>query len=395
MRVIVLRAPVILDGRGGRIENAAIVVRGGRIQEIARGARIDEVSRGAARVSGFNGATLMPGLIDTHVHFVSYFNSRGRVHVPGDSDTPVFTVLAIADNLRRTLRAGVTTVQSLGSEDDLAWRDAVQRGALDGPRIITTLDPIFDAQLSPDSMRAIVRQRKAQGADAIKIFASRSIREGGTTTLTAEQLAAACGEAKRLGMRTMVHAHSEESIRLATLAGCSQIEHGVFSTPDVMRLMAEHGTYFDPQCGLIFRNYLDNRAKYEGVGNFNEAGFAAMQRAIPLAAAVIHQAQATPDLKLVWGTDAVAGAHGHNVEDLICRVRDGGQAPMDAIVSATSRAAEALGLANEIGSIAPGYDADIIAVNGDPSRNIDALRDVLFVMHGGHVVQLSPPDSTR
>jgi imidazolonepropionase-like amidohydrolase len=382
-RTIVVRASTVLDGRGGRFDQGAVVIRNGRIVDVLRDRRADSAASHADTVYNLGGGTLMPGLIDAHVHFVAYFNDRGRVHTPSDGDSPVLTTLAVADNLRRTLLAGITTVQSLGADEDAEYRDAVARGALPGPRILTTLEPIADPSLSPDSLRAIVRQHKAQGADAIKIFASKSIRDGGVTTLTQEQLNAVCGEAKALGLRTMVHAHSEESIRFATLAGCSQIEHGVFATPAVMQLMAAHGTYFDPQCGLIFRNYLGNRAKYEGVGNFNAAGFAAMERAIPLAANVVREASATPNLHMVWGTDAVAGAHGHNVDDLICRVKEGGQPPMAALVSAMSGGAQALGLGDQIGAIAPGYAADLIATDGDPSRDIEALHHVRFVMRNG------------
>jgi imidazolonepropionase-like amidohydrolase len=239
-------------------------------------------------------------------------------------------------------------------------------------------------------MRAIVRKRKAEGADFIKIFASQSIRDGGAQTLSQEQLSAICGEAKAQGLRTIVHAHSPESMTAATLAGCTQIEHGVFATDEVLRLMAERGTYFDPQCGLVFRNYLENRAQYEGIGNYNEAGFAAMEKAIPLAVAAFKRARATPGLKIVWGTDAVAGAHGRNVEDLICRVNEGGQPPMEAIVSATSLGARALGLDTQIGAIAPGLQADLIAVDGDPTKDITALRRVVFVMKGGRVFRMEP-----
>jgi imidazolonepropionase-like amidohydrolase len=203
--------------------------------------------------------------------------------------------------------------------------------------------------------------------------------------MAAEQLAAICGEAKTLGMRTLVHAHSAESMKRATEAGCTQIEHGIFATEEVLREMAARGTYFDPQCGLIFHNYLDNRAKYEGIGNYNAAGFAAMQRAIPLAEATMKRALTIPGLKIVWGTDAVAGAHGRNVEDLICRVQRGGQSAMAAIVSATSVGAEAMRLGGRIGAIAPGLEADIIAVDGDPLSDITALRRVHFVMKGGKV----------
>jgi imidazolonepropionase-like amidohydrolase len=159
----------------------------------------------------------------------------------------------------------------------------------------------------------------------------------------------------------------------------------VFATDEVLRLMAERGTWFDPQCGLVFHNYLDNRAKYEGIGNYNEEGFRAMEKAIPLAVGAVRRALATAGLNVVYGTDAVAGAHGHNAEDLVCRVKEAGQPPLDAIVSATSLAARSLGLADQIGEITPGMQADLIAVEGDPSRDITALRRVRFVMKGGRV----------
>ena len=110
-------------------------------------------------------------------------------------------------------------------------------------------------------------------------------------------------------------------MRAAALAGCSQIEHGVFATPEVLKLLAERKVYFDPQVCLVFRNYLDNRAKYQGIGNYNDSGFASMERALPLAAKMYKQAIATPGLDVVYGTDAVAGAHGRNVEELVCRVQ--------------------------------------------------------------------------
>src|SRR5207245_6700666 len=122
------------------------------------------------------------------------------------------------------------------------------------------------------------------------------------------------------------------------------------------------------------RNYLEHRARYEGIGNYNEAGVAAMERAIPLAAGALRMALATPGLKVVYGTDAVAGADGHNAEDLVCRVQQAGEAPMHAIIAATSLNAEALGMGDRLGTIALGFEADIIAVDGDPLRDITALR---------------------
>jgi imidazolonepropionase-like amidohydrolase len=294
-------------------------------------------------------------------------------------------MLSMAGNAYATLMAGFTTIQSPGATEDKDLREWIALGQVPGPRVLTSLGAISSPRLTPDSMRAIVRRRKAEGADVIKIFASASIRDNGAQTLTDEQLQAACGEAKAQGMRTMVHAHSAESIKASVLAGCDQIEHGVFATDEVLKLMADRGVYFDPQICLVFRNYLDNRAKYEGIGNYNEAGFAAMERAIPLATEMFTRAIHTPGLKVIFGTDAVAGAHGRNAEELVCRVQAGKQSPLDAITSATSLGAEALHLGSQIGSIAPGLQADLIAVQGDPTKDITALRRVMFVMKGGRV----------
>ncbi|PYQ20177.1 MAG: amidohydrolase [Acidobacteria bacterium] len=381
---VALRAAILLDGRGGRLEDARVVVEGARIVSVEAGAA-RFVPAGGSRLYDLAGLTLLPGLIDVHAHPAWYFNRSGRLHTPQDGDTPAQGALAEAGNLYATLRAGFTTLQSPGAPEDKDARDAIARGEIPGPRLLTSLEPLNEKTGGPEELRRAVSQRKAEGADFIKIFASKSIREGGGQTLSGAQLEAACGEARSLGLRTLVHAHSAESIRAAVMAGCTQIEHGVFATDQVLRLMAERGTYFDPQCSLVFRNYLDNRAKYEGIGNYNEEGFRAMEKAIPLAVGVLRRALATPGLPVVFGTDAVAGAHGRNAEDLACRVQEGGQPAMDAVVSATSLAARSLGLQDEVGVLAPGMQADIVAVEGDPSRDAAALRRVRFVMKAGRV----------
>src|SRR6266576_2412175 len=380
---IVIRAATVLDGRGGVQHNVDIIIEGNHIARI--------VARGAlpagARVVDLGDRTVLPGLIDAHAHPAWYFNRQNRLHTAADGDTPAQSMLAAAANAYATLMAGFTTIQSVGSRSDADLRDWIATQGLPGPRILTSLDPFADPRISPDSLRALVRQRKAQGADVIKLFASASIREGGQQTMSDSQLVALCGEAKALGLRTLVHAHSAAAVRAATLAGCTQVEHGIFVTQGVLTLMAQRGTYFDPQCALVFRNYLDNRARDLGIGNYTDSGFAAMERALPLAAQDIRMALATPGLKVVYGTDAVAGADGHNAEDLICRVERAGESPMHAIVAATSLNAEALGLAQQIGAIAPGLDADIIAVDGDPLADITALRRVSFVMKSGRIVR--------
>ncbi|MFZ0868307.1 MAG: amidohydrolase family protein [Candidatus Sulfotelmatobacter sp.] len=236
---------------------------------------------------------------------------------------------------------------------------------------------------TPDEIRAFVRKQKAAGADLIKIYASGGMTRG-PMTMSQEQLNAACDEAKKQGLRTLVHAY-RDAVRAATLAGCTEIEHGLGASDDDLKLMAERGTYLDPQAGLLLETYLQYKDKYLAPPYYTEEGFAAMKALIPAHQEFIRRAVRIPGLKIVYGTDAVAGAHGRNAEDFINRVRDAGVDPMAAMVSANSLAAEALGMADQIGSIAPGLQADIIALDGDPLKDSTAVRRVVFVMKGGVV----------
>jgi imidazolonepropionase-like amidohydrolase len=381
---VTIRVGRLLDGRGGAMNDVTVVLDGSRI------AAIDPKPR-ENPTWDLRGLTLMPGGIDTHVHIGWHFGRNGKLYEGDDKsavkETPADIILYAADNAVETVRSGITTVQSLGAPEDAALRDAIARGILPGPRILTSLEPISENAGPPEKIREGVRRRAAEGADVIKIFASKSIRDGGAPTLSQEQLAAACGEARAHHLRSAVHAHGIESVRRAVLAGCTSIEHGVLLDAASLRLMAEHGTWFDPNIDLVFRNYFENKRHFVGVGNFTDQGFEQMRRALPLALAVFKQALKTPGLKIVFGTDAVAGAHGRNFEELIYRVEKGGQDPMAAIVSATSRAAECLGLQDKTGAVAPGLEADLIAVEGDPARDINALRHVVWVMKGGRVVR--------
>jgi imidazolonepropionase-like amidohydrolase len=272
-------------------------------------------------------------------------------------------------------------VQSLGAQLDRDLRDWTLRGTIPGPRIITSLGSI--SRGSPDSLRAAVRRWKQERADVIKIFASASIRDGGAATMTQEQLDAACGEARAQGLRSVVHAHGPESAQRAVRAGCTTIEHGALLDEATLDLMAERGTFYDPNIGLVLQNYLQNRARYEGIGNYNAEGFRYMEQAVPTALEVFRKALQRKNLRIVFGTDAVAGAHGRNFEELIYRVEKGGQPAMDALISATSRAAESLGMGDRVGRLSPGLAADIIGLDGDPSQDITALRRVRFVMKNG------------
>jgi len=202
-------------------------------------------------------------------------------------------------------------------------------------------------------------------------------------------LNAACDEARKVGLRALVHAY-KEGVRAASLAGCTQIEHGTLATNDDLKLLVQRGTWLDPQAGLVFENYLDNKDKFAGTPGFPEDVFPMIKDLIPMYHDFMKQAIKVPGLKIVFGSDALAGSHGRNAEEFIDRVRDAGVAPMAAMVSANSLAAAAMNMSDKIGSIAPGLEADIIALEGDPLKDITAVRRVVFVMKGGVVYKNSP-----
>jgi imidazolonepropionase-like amidohydrolase len=383
---VVIKAGTLIDGRGGTQTNVAIVVQDSKI------VRIEPARAGVTY--DLSTQTVMPGMIDTHAHIVDHFNrSNGRLHTAAEPETLEQTTLYAYENAYKTLMAGFTTIQSPGNPVDKDVRDWINDGRVPGPRILTSIHQIFDNSGTPAQIRMLVdKWITEEGADFVKIFASGSIREGGLKTMTDEQIQAACDEAKKLGKRTIVHAQGPDSAKSAILAGCPTIEHGNRLSDEDITLMVQHGTYFDSNNHLMIHNYMDNKAHFLGIGNYTEAGFAYMERGLVSGNDSFKRALAAK-VKMVFGTDATAGAHGRNAEELIYRVKDGGQAPMDAIVTATSRSAESLRLEKEIGTIAPGMEADIIAVDGNPLQDITAVRRVTFVMKGGKVLKNEAPAS--
>src|SRR5215471_4931847 len=374
-RPIVIKASTVFDGKGGVLKDTAIVVRDGKIT------KVDPNAQGT--VYDLRGLTVMPGWINTHLHVGSHFDADGRIH-SNRNEPPEESMLYMVENAYNLLMAGFTTVQSVGEQRDKDLRDAIARGTIPGPRVLTSLRPVNERTGSPEQIREFVRKVVADGADLVKIFATNSIRDGGAQTMTDEQIQAACSEATKLGKRTLVHAQGPEGAKASVLAGCTSIEHGNRLTDEVINLMAQRGTYFDPNFGLLLHNYIENKPKFMGIGNYDERGFDFMEKGIPIGIDTFKRALAK-NLKIVFGTDGVAGALGRDYEEFIYRVRDGGQKPMDALVAAQSRAAESLRMQNQIGTIAPGMEADIIATQGNPLDDITAVRRVAFVMRGGKV----------
>lgn len=372
----VLIADRALDGAGRTLHNVRIHVKDGRIASLSGPVKVTAID--------LRGYTVLPGWIDAHVHIASHFDRTG--HLATSKEPPAEAALEMADAAWRTLMAGFTTVQSVGDPSEVPLRDAIRDHDFPGPRLLTSLAPI-EGNLSaatPDQLRAMVRERKEQGADLIKIFASSSQRAGAKPTLTQEQLDALCGEAKAVGLRSMVHAYRGQ-VAAAARAGCREIEHATYATPEELQVAVQAGAYLTPQVGLVVQNYIENQSRYIDIGGYTVQGMTIMLRDMPEDFAVCTRLAHMPGAKLVFGTDATAGAHGHNAEEFIGRVQHCGQSRMAALVSANSVAAEAIGLDKEIGRLAPGYAADIIALDGDPLEDITAVRRVVFVMRGGKI----------
>jgi imidazolonepropionase-like amidohydrolase len=373
---VVIAAGDVLDGKGGVLHDTRIVIDGSKIVAIdPKPGPVDYDLRGL---------TVLPGWIDAHVHITWSFGPDGKN--AGEGGTAPEAAYAAASNAWLTLMAGFTTVQDVGSPTAIPLRDAIAQGRLPGPRILTaggSLSGRGEQTGTPEEIRAFIRKQKAGGADLIKIYASGGMTHG-SMTMSQEQLTAACDEAKRQGLRSLVHAF-RDAVRVATLAGCTEVEHGLGASDGDLKLMAERGTYIDPQAGLLLETYLQYKNRYLAPPYYTEEGFAAMRGLIQAHQEFIRRGARIPRLKIVYGTDAVAGSHGRNAEDFIHRVADSGVNPMEAMISANSLGAEALGMEDQIGSIAPGLQADIIALMGDPLKDITAVRRVVFVMKGGIV----------
>jgi imidazolonepropionase-like amidohydrolase len=365
----VIQTSTILDGKGGAIRNAQIVVQGSRIVSVGPG-------RAPADID-LRGMTVMPGWIDTHIHLNWHMDEHNKsvANTPNQADNALYA----AGDGWMTLQGGFTTVQSVGAAIDGIVRDRIAQGLIPGPRVLTSLRQIQGQSGDAEALRALVRKSKEEGADVIKLFATSGLGAGGGQSMTDAQIQAVCGEAAAVGLRTVVHAIGDSGAKAAVLAGCTSIEHGTFLTNETLDLMAQKGTWFDPNL-LVLHNYLDKRDSY----TFTPQSLETLEEGIAPTIDVLQRARARK-VKIIFGTDAVAGAHGRNAEEFVYRVRDAHEKPMDAIESATSLSAQSLGLGDKVGAIAPGMEADLVAVAGNPLDDITAVRHVAFVMKGGQV----------
>src|SRR5687767_9537813 len=246
-----IRAARVLDGTGQSLPNATVVVRGSSIVAI-------EPSSLVRADIDLGEATLLPGLIDVHVHIGWHFGPNGRFEPR--AATPAQDILYAAENAYVTLLAGITTIQSPGQPGDVDLRDAIERGTLPGPRILTSIVQIAPRG-TPAELRQVVRELKKLRADVVKIIDAVGGAVG-EQSMSREQFEALCGEATSQGLRTLVHAQTSASIRLAVEAGCTQIEHGAGADDATLKMMTERGVYFDPNVGVVMQNYRRNKSKF-------------------------------------------------------------------------------------------------------------------------------------
>jgi len=361
---VVLDTGTLLDGRGGIVKGVRVVINGGKIESVGAG-------KGVATYD-LRGLTVMPGWIDTHVHLDWHFDATGHI-TNRNNESRETLVLYTAENAWATLQGGFTTVQAVGAPTDALVRDRINLGLLPGPRILTALNPINPKTGNPDAIRAAIRKLKLDGADLVKIFAATD------TVMTDEQMSAAVSEARAQGFRTVTHARFLPEEKVAVRAGVTTIEHGYGLDDETLETMAQKGIYFDPNF-LVSHNYIEH---LEGYRRGPEEKVT-REKLLATLGDVVPRAR-KHNVKIVLGTDAVAGAHGRNALEFVYRVREGHEKPADVIMSGTSVAAESLGMADQIGSIAPGMLADIVATDGNPLEDITAVQRVVFVMKGGKV----------
>lgn len=402
-----IHAGSLIDGRTDTVRKAVtITVEGDRIATVADGYTAPAAGD---TVVDLKNATVMPGLIDCHVHLTSEQSGQAgyaeRFYL-----NPADVALRSTTYARKTLLAGFTTVRDCGAPDklNLALRDAIGKGWVEGPRIFaagsvgTTGSHVGDmtnglnTQMQealapantavgngPDELRAIVRQRYKDGADFIKVSSTGGVlslaKSGQAPLYTEDELAAVISTARDYGMKVAAHAHGTEGMLRAIRAGVWSVEHGTFMTDEVIALMKEKGTWYVPT--ISAGRFVAEKAKIDGY-------FPAVVR--PKAIAIGPTIQATfahayqSGVKIAFGTDQGVAPHGDNAKEFIYMV-EAGMPPMKAIQAATLSAAQLLEMEKDLGTVESGKFADLVAVPGDPIADIKLMTNVTFVMKAGTV----------
>ena len=400
---VAVTAAHLLDVATGRtIDNPVVVVADGHV--VAAGAGV-AVPTGARRID-LGGLTLLPGLIDAHVHLTSNADIRGYRHYQYTDS--FWTVVGVA-NAKTTLDAGFTTVRNVGSAhfDDVALRQAIELGLVPGPRIVAagyaigatgghcdnaSLPPSYDRTEvstvdSPDAGRAKVRWLHKYGAQVIKICATGGVFSTGDAVgaqqLTIEEMRAIADEAHMLGMKVAAHAHGDEGIHAAILAGIDTIEHASLATDATIALAKARGTYFDMDI------YDDDYILATGTANGTSQESLDKEKEIGLKQRQTFQRAVRAGVKMAFATDAGIYPHGTNARQFATMVT-WGMTPLAAIQAATIGASAALGRA-DVGGLAVGQWGDMIAVAGDPLRDVTLLQRVVVVIKGGVMVKDGRP----
>jgi imidazolonepropionase-like amidohydrolase len=405
--VVALRAARLIDGTGAApIKNAVVIVTDNKITAVGEANSVRIPS--GAKVIDLGDVTLLPGFIDAHTHLVGRVLGDPEGDMASVKDYESFAAILSVRHARDTLMAGFTSVRNVGASgrfDDMALRKAINEGWTPGPRMesaghaigitgghcdengfrpgVMQLGPIDGIANGPEEIRAAVRYQIKYGADVIKTCATGGVlSEGdavGATQYSFEELKALVDEANKLERKVAAHAHGAEGIKLAVRAGVSSIEHGSFLDEEGARMMVERGTFLVPT--LSAAEAVEKAAKNGVLKGLRAekalAAAAAVRRSIKLAVA--------NKIQIALGTDAGVIVHGTNAREFFLMCDWGGMTPMESIMAGTMGGAKLLGWDKNLGSLTPGKWADIVAVSGDPLKDIHNMEKVVFVMKNGVV----------
>jgi imidazolonepropionase-like amidohydrolase len=396
----------LLDVRAGKLlTEQTLVVENGRVQAVQAG--YTNGSSPADKVIDLKNRTVLPGLIDCHVHLEGETNPNNFLQE--FTQNPADVAYQAEVYARTTLRAGFTTVRDLGGSGvNISLRNAINRGMVVGPRVFTVgkaisgtgghMDPTNGYRLDlmgvpgpadgvvngPDQARQAVREQYKRGADLIKIASTGGVlsvaKDGSAPQMTEEEIRAVVETAHDLGLRVACHAHGAEGMKRAVRAGVNSIEHGTFMDDDVFKLMKKNGTWYVPTI-IAGKSVADSAAKHPTYYP---------PLVTPKALAIGPKLQGTfgraykSGVKIAFGTDASVYRHGVNAKEFQYMV-EAGMPALEALRAATLNAAELLGQTENLGSLEPGKFADVVAVDGNPLQDIGVMQQVRFVMKQGTV----------